>query len=594
MYKLLQYPFNSQKILSMRKKIRRELLNSDASFIQKKIAILGGSTTHDIRDMMELFLLDNGISATFYESEYGQYWTDAMFGTPKLVEFNPDIIFIHTSNRNILKYPEPDNSIDYVNQLLDEEYGRFVSMWDKLSTDFNCPIIQNNFEYPFWRLMGNADVSLASGRVNYITRLNLKFAEYAQTHDGFYINDINWLSADYGLEAWSEPFYWYMYKYALAVPAIPKLSQSVANITKSIFGKNKKAFAIDLDNTLWGGIVGDDGAENIQIGSETSIGQAYFEFQEYIKAHKKLGILLNIISKNEEENALAGLNRAENALHAEDFVAIKANWEPKSDNLQNIINELDLLPESFVFIDDNPAEREIINQTLKNVQTPEITKPEKYITAIDRAGYFELTSFTKEDLARFEQYKNNIERNKLQTAFTDYDEYLRSLEMVAKIKPFEQMYISRIAQLTNKSNQFNLTTLRCTQKEIEEFATDSRYITLSGRLKDKFGDNGIVSVVMADIKESTELSLHIRLWLMSCRVLKRDFEYAMIDELVRAAKKQNIYKIYGYYYPTQKNAMVSDFYDKLGFVKLSDEEWVLDISQGYENKQNIIEVKGSE
>jgi FkbH-like protein len=469
-------------------------------------------------------------------------------------------------------------------------------MWDKLAADYSCPIIQNNFEYPFWRLLGNADASFAGGRVNFITRLNLKFAEYAQAHNGFYINDINWLSADYGLEAWSDPFYWHMYKYALAIPAIPRLAQSVANIIKSIYGKNRKAFALDLDNTLWGGVVGDDGAENLQIGQETSLGQVYSEFQEYIKAHKQIGVILNIISKNEMANALDGLNRPDSLLTPDDFLVIKANWEPKSENLQAVANELALLPESFVFVDDNPAERAIINQVLPSVPTPEMPTPEHYIRAIDRAGYFEVTSLTKDDISRGDMYKDNAIRSKIQATFTDYEEYLRSLEMTAEIKPFTPMYMSRIAQLTNKSNQFNLTTLRCAQEEIEAFAVNSRYITLYGKLQDKFGDNGVVSIVLG---EMDGLSLHIRLWLMSCRVLKRDMEFAMMNELVRLAKGRGVIELYGYYYPTAKNSMVRDFYAGQGFVKQSEDDdgnavWLLDISGEYEGKKNAIKIASGE
>lgn len=318
-----------ETLLRKYKSFRRELLVEDTTWLDKRIAILGGSTTTDIRKMLELFLLSHGIRGEFYESEYGQYWQDAMFGTQEFLEFHPDIIFIHTSNRNITRYPVAGDDTKTADALLETEYNRFAAMWDKLAREYQCPIIQNNFEYPFWRLLGNADASFVSGRVNFITRLNLKFAEYAQSHSNFYINDINWLSADYGLEAWSAPYYWHMYKYALALPAIPRLGESVANIIKSIYGKNKKALALDLDNTLWGGIVGDDGPENLQIGQETSVGQVYSEFQQYLKAHEQIGIILNVVSKNETENALAGLKRPDSILKPDDFIAIKATGIPK-------------------------------------------------------------------------------------------------------------------------------------------------------------------------------------------------------------------------------------------------------------------------
>lgn len=584
--------YSAEAMLRKYKSLKKELLLSDFSWLDKRIAILGGSTTTDIRKMMDLFLLSHGIRAEFYESEYGQYWQDAMFSSKELSGFHPDIIFVHTSNRNIMRYPVPGDDASAVDILLEEEYGRFAAMWDKLAADHGCPVIQNNFEYPFWRLLGNSDATFVSGRVNFITRLNLRFAEYSQSHSAFYINDINWLSADYGLEEWSDPYYWHMYKYALALPAIPRMAQSVANIVKAIYGLNKKAFALDLDNTLWGGIIGDDGAENLQIGQETSMGQVYSEFQEYLKAHQKIGVILNVVSKNEKENALAGLGRPDSTLKSDDFIMIKANWEPKSQNLQEIAQELALLPESFVFVDDNPAERAIVNQVLPKVPTPEMTKPEHYIKAIDREGYFETISLTKDDIQRGDMYKDNAARSELQTAFTDYDEYLRSLEMRAEIQPFAPLYMSRIAQLTNKSNQFNLTTLRCTQDEIEQLATDPQKITLYGKLEDKFGDNGVVSVVVGEVKGA---ALHIRLWLMSCRVLKRDMEFAMMSELVKRATERGVTEIHGYYYPTAKNAMVRDFYGKQGFTKQSEDEqgnshWILDAGEGYKSRRTAITI----
>ncbi|MDR1206468.1 MAG: HAD-IIIC family phosphatase [Peptococcaceae bacterium] len=575
------------------KAIKRELLAANTAWLDKRVAVLGGSTTDSIIKMLDLYLLNHGIRAVFYESEYAQYWQDAMFPNAALAAFEPDMIFIHTSNRNITRYPALTDSVDAVDALLNVEYDRFVAMWDKLTADYHCPIIQNNFEYPFWRLMGNRDGSDIHGRVNFVARLNLKFAEYAQTHDHFYINDINWLSADYGLEAWSDPFYWHMYKYALAMPAIPRLAQSVANIIKSLCGKNKKAFALDLDDTLWGGIVGDDGAENLQVGQETPVGQAYSEFQEYIKAHKQLGVILNVVSKNATEAALAGLNRPDMTLTPEDFILIKANWEPKSQNLADIAHTLALLPESFVFVDDNPAEREIVRREIPEAAAPEIgEKPEHYIRAIDREGYFEATSLTADDHKRVAQYKDNAARSKLETTFTDYGAYLRSLEMTAEIQPFAPMYMSRVAQLTNKSNQFNLTTRRYTQAEIEAAAADPRYITLYGRLSDKFGDNGVVAVAIGETDGGV---CHIVLWLMSCRVLKRDMEFAMMDELARRCKERGVTTIKGYYYPTAKNGMVRGFYEGQGFTLdgadgSGAKTYSLNIEDGYENKNQYIQV----
>ena len=594
--KELEYPFDPEWILKKKKALKRELLqNTQQTFLEKKIAILGGSTTRDIRDILELFLLNYGIRPCFYESEYNQYYADGMFPNPALEEFHPDILYIHTTNRNIEQYPSLEDDRTLVTQKLQAEYERFRALWEHLHAVYGCPVIQNNFEPPFYRLLGNRDASDHRGRWNYIQRLNQMFYEYADTHQDFYIHDICYEAADYGLERWSDPFYWNMYKYAMCVPAIPYTAFQLARIIKSIFGRNKKVLNLDLDNTLWGGVIGDDGPENIEIGQETSLGQTYAEFQDYLKQHKKLGVLLSVNSKNNEETALSGLERADSVLKREDFVAFRANWEPKSQNLYATAEELKLLPESFVFVDDNPAEREIVRQEVPGAAVPEITKVEEYIRVLDRSGFFEVTNFSEDDLKRNEMYLANEQRNRMQKNFSDYGDYLRSLEMKAGIGAFVPAYFSRIAQLTNKSNQFNLTTHRYSQSEIEQIAADPQYLTLCGRLEDKFGDNGVVSIVIGRKEKDV---LHIELWLMSCRVLKRDMEYAMMDTLVKQCRDCGIRQIYGYFYPTAKNAMVKDFYALQGFEKLEEDadgnaKWSFRIPEQYTLKNQVITVMES-
>ena len=598
MRKDLEYPFDPEYILKKSKHIKKELLADGTSRIRKRIAVLGGSTTHDVIRILELFLLNQGIEPVFYESEYGQYWQDAMFGNEELDAFHPDIIYIHTSNRNITNWPAPGWDSTAADAALEEQFGHFQVMWEKIREKWNCPIIQNNMEDPFYRLLGNQD-----GRTAFVRRMNERFAEYARSTENFYINDINYQAAAYGLDAWSDPFYWHMYKYALCLKAIPWLALNVSNVIKSIYGKNKKSLVLDLDNTLWGGIVGDDGVENLQIGQETSMGQVYSEFQSYVKSLKDIGIMLNVDSKNEEENALAGLNHPDGVLRPDDFILIKANWEPKSENILTIAKEMNILPESLVFVDDNPAEREIVRTHAEGVSVPEIGSPEQYIRILDHNGYFEVTSLSEDDRKRNEMYKANAQRAAQQASFTDYGAYLKSLQMKAVIRPFEALYMARIAQLTNKSNQFNLTTKRYTQAQIEEVAQNPACITLYGKLEDKFGDNGVVTVLIgheeADGQEAggvpAEKVLHLDLWLMSCRVLKRDMEYAMMDMLVETCKARGIRRIYGYYYPTAKNGMVRDFYGLQGFEKLRENEqetvWQFEIPEHYEKKNHYIEIE---
>lgn len=593
--KELNYPFDADLILKKKKSLKKILLENSSKYIEKKIAILGGQTTQNIKLMLELFLLNYGIKPIFYESEYNQYYEDGFFPNEELEAFNPDIIYVCTCIRNINEFPVLSDDENTVEEKKKATISKFYGLWDAISQRYHCPIIQNNFEYPFFRLMGNKDASDYHGRVNFVTSLNLAFYEYAQDHDNFYICDVNYISASYGLEKWAAPFYWHMYKYSVAVPAIPYLSFNVANIVKSIYGKNKKVLNLDLDNTLWGGVIGDDGADNIEIGQETSLAQTYSEFQQYIKLQKQLGVLLTVNSKNDESNALSGFERPDSVLNRDDFIKFKANWEPKSLNLSNTAAELNLLPESFVFVDDNPAEREIVSQQLNGVSVPEIDTVEHYIQIIDKSGFFEVTALSEDDLKRNEMYQENAKRQKLQSTFVNYEDYLNSLEMKGEIKSFSPLYMSRIAQLTNKSNQFNLTTRRYNQSDIESLSKDPKHITLYGKLGDKFGDNGVVSVVIGRIDGNDNDELHMELWLMSCRVLKRDMEFAMMDELVEKAKNAGVKKIFGYYYPTAKNAMVKGFYGTQGFTKVSEDSegnsvWEFDITDNYQKKQNVIKV----
>lgn len=589
--KALEYPFDSNYIIRNRKKIKRQL-SADDSFIEKKIAVLGGSTTKDIVQTLELFLLNNHIRPTFYESEYNMYYEDAVFDNNDLEEFAPDLIYICTSNHNITEYPIMSDSAEKINDLIENEFNKFTAVWRKLTEKYHCPIIQNNFEMPYLRLLGNRDIYDIHGASNFLMRLNAKFYEYAQNNDNFYICDINYISADYGLRKWSDPFYWHMYKYAVAVPAIPYLSFNVANIIKSLLGKNKKGFVLDLDNTLWGGVIGDDGADNIVLGPEESKGQAYTAFQKYLKSFQQLGIILTINSKNDYDNAIAGINHPDSEFKEDDFISIKANWQPKDKNFIEIANELNLLPESLVFVDDNPAERHIVAEQISGGSVPNLTDIMYFEEIIDRSGFFEQTNISNDDLHRTEMYKENAARTKLQSSFADYGEYLKSLEMKAFIRPFESVYMARIAQLTNKSNQFNLTTRRYTQAEIESIANDENYITLYAKLEDRFGDNGVVSVVIGHVIDSV---CHIDLWLMSCRVLKRDLEYAMLDSLVDKCRKLNLRSIAGYYYPTKKNAMVKEFYKDMGFDKLHEDNegnstWVLNDLEKYDKKNHFIDI----
>lgn len=587
----IKWPIDSQLISRKRKKIKRELLEDGRKRNELRIAILGGSTTNDVQDFMELFLLDESIKPEFYATEYGKYWEEGVFDNPELKDFNPQIVYIHTSSRNITEWPNTTSSTAETDDLASAQIAHFEQLWSSLEDKYGCSIIQNNFERPLYRLLGNQDVCYPGGSSYFVHLLNDRLYKYAQEHANFFVHDIDYLSADYGLSAWHDAQSWNLYKSAFALSAGPAFAFNLTRIIKSLLGRNKKALSLDLDNTMWGGIVGDDGVENLEIGNETAVGQSYLSFQAYLKELKKLGVILSVNSKNDEENALAGLEHPDGVIRPDDFIDIKANWNPKDMNLAETADEIGIGIDSFVFVDDNPAERSRISQQYPDVNTPEFSSPDECISVLDHSGFFEASSITGDDAKRNEMYKANVSRKKQERQFADYDDYLRSLDMHATVGDFDPVHISRIAQLTNKTNQFNLTTKRITESEMRQFAQDDNLIRLSGRLEDKFGDNGLISVVMGSVDGEV---LNIDLWLMSCRVLKRGMEQVMFDELVRRCGIRGIKTIRGYYYPTAKNGMVKDFYKELGFIKETEDAdgntiWLFN-TDNYSNKNTIIDV----
>jgi len=590
MQNCLNYPLNVDFILRKKKTIKKELLNVD-SFIEKKIAILGGSTTSEIKNILELFLLKNGIKPYFYESEYNKFYEDALFGSDELDQFNPDIIYVHTTNKNILAYPSIKDSSQRVKKLLSTEIERYKSIWKSLSR-FNCAIIQNNFDYPLDRPLGNLDCSSENGKTYFINCLNSEFNLSSRRDKNLYINDINYLSSYLGLKNWFDRGLWYQAKYALSMGCIPELAFNISKIINSLVGKSKKCLILDLDNTCWGGVIGDDGVNGIQIGLETPIAESYTDFQKYVKELSQIGVSLAVCSKNDFENARNGFNHPDTILDFEDFVSFKANWNNKDHNIVQISDEMNIGVNSMVFLDDNPVERELVLSQVPSVSVPNIGEDSvDFINNVDRNGYFESVFISDDDIDRNKYYIGNKNRLKNEKSFNTYDDFLQSLNMTAEIKSFLPVYLDRVTQLANKTNQFNLTTKRYNVGEIKKIYSNNDHIKIHGKLKDKFGDNGLIAITIANVESNI---CHIELLVMSCRVLKRGMEFSMFNELVKLCKIKGVTDIIGYYYESPKNSMVSDLYEKLGFelieVSKKDTIWKLKIIN-YISKQTYIRVK---
>ena len=581
--KALRAPVAVGDILRKRQAIKRELLKQ-TNLVPVRIAILGGSTTTEIKGMLEIFLLAQGMQPVFYESGYNRYFEDVLFENPELWNFKPNLVFIHTTWHNISEFPALLETESEVEARIRREMARFESLWEKIHKDLGAVIIQNNFDLPGLRSMGNLEASETFGSVNFVMRLNAEFASYARKHSHLLINDILYLSTQVGQAAWFRPSYWYNFHMALSPTASVALGQSVAGIVKAVYGKSKKCLVLDLDNTLWGGVIGDDGLQNLILGKDHPVGEAYLDFQRYVKNLCRRGVILAVCSKNDEENAKEGLSHPDSVLKLEDFTVFKANWKTKPENIREIAAELNIGLDSIVFVDDNPAERAIVEDQLPEVAVPNIgSDVSVFAEILEQERYFEVDKIVPDDLNRSVFYSSNAERSACQSQFSNYGDFLASLQMRAEIGPFRPVYLERITQLINKTNQFNLTTRRYNGGEVEAIAQDPAFLTLYGRLSDRFGDNGLVSVLVGQVVDE---ALQIDLWLMSCRVLKREMEFAMFDTLVEQCQLRGIRKIVGVYVPSKKNSMVVGHYASLGFSAMSGtseggEWWSYDVPPTY-------------
>jgi FkbH-like protein len=596
---VLRYPLDIPLIARKRRGLRDQLLaDPRAPFTDVKVAILGGSTTADVQDFLELFLLAAGIRPTFHVSEFNRYYEEAVVDDAALRAFAPDVVFVHTTHRNIASWPAllaDDAAVDAAHAA---ELGRFEAIWKNVLERTSSVLIQNNFDLPDTEPLGHLGATAAFGKTSFVARLNDSFARAARRTPRLRIVDIGSLAARAGLSAWASARHWHHYRMALTTEGSALVAHSAARIIRAAFGKSKKCLVLDLDNTLWGGIIGDDGVNALRLGHETPEGDAFLSFQRYCLALKERGVLLAVCSKNDAAIARSGFAHPDSVLSADDFSAFFANWSPKPDNLRAIAATLGIGLDSLVFVDDNPAEQALVEREVPEVSVVHATHVTEFAGVLDREGYFEPFTLAAEDMQRAKYLEQNAAREAVAAAAVtagDYGAYLDSLEMSAEIGSVTPSYCDRVTQLVNKTNQFNLTTRRYTQAQVESIAADPRYVALYGKLGDRFGENGLVSVIFG--REERD-ELHIETWLMSCRVLKRSFELAMFDALVAAARRRGVTTLVGHYVPTPKNAMVEKHYESLGFERSDGEAggatvWRLRLSQVTRATSTHIRMKGT-
>lgn len=555
--------YSTEELIKKRRRIVRELSQQKVHFVEKKALILSGSTVGELAEQLKMFCLAKGIKLSIKQGDFGRYFEDSVFGNTGLENDIYDFIYVHVTNRNLLNIPEPSDGYETVKNKLQTECEKLDAVIEALQKKFSCPIIHNNFEMLPYRVLGNREVWDNSGAINFINRVNEYLNQKAREEKNLYINDINYLASYYGIKQWTDLSCWYRYKYAMCIDAIPLIAQNLSAIIISLLGKNKKCIVLDLDNTLWGGVIGDEGKENIIIGNDSAKGEAYLDFQKYVKQIKETGIILCVVSKNEDEVAQSGFSRKEMMLKLNDLASFTANWEPKSKNIQHTAEKLNLSLDSFIFIDDSEMERDEVYSCLPDIDVPVLTNEAHYIQDIEECRLFEVTNHSIEDNDRTNYYLQNEMRERERQKYSNYEEYLRSLNMEWTFSDFKENSFERIVQLTNKTNQFNLTTKRMNMGDIVKraLAPDS-YICIQGNMRDRFGDNGLVTVLIGKITGNT---LEIENWLMSCRVFRRNGEYRLFDYLLDRCKKKGIKKIIGRYIPTEKNGIVKSFYSSLNF-----------------------------
>jgi FkbH-like protein len=557
-----------------------------------RVAVLGGPTTTQLVELIGVFLAGANIPVQVFEGDYGLYRQEILTPGSDLDRFAPQIILLATGAREISRFPAQHATPTEIEALAEAELDGWARLWDAAGKAWGATVIQNNFECEPWGIFGHYAARHPASRVHYTDRLNRLFSERAPAN--VVLHDLRALAAEAGAGQWFDPRFYLEAKMPCGPEALVGYAHSVMALIRAAVGRSKKVLVLDLDNTLWGGVVGDVGPGGIQVGQGTGEGEAFAAFQAHAKGLQERGIVLAVCSKNDEANAREPFQtRPDMVLKLEDFACFLANWKDKAENLRTIAASLDLGIDSLVFVDDNPAERALVRRLVPDVATPDMPEdPAGFIQALAKHRYFEAVSYTAEDSQRSAYYVQNARRAELASRSEDLAAFLASLEMVARIEPVGRLNLERVAQLVNKSNQFNLTTRRYTAAEIERLSADENWRTLTISLRDNVGDNGLISVLLM---RRTGMTLTIDTWLMSCRVLQRGVEQLALSLAIRQARELGCDRLTGVYVPTAKNGMVKEHYARLGFTRAGNEGettfWDFLIPENYEAPASAIRLE---
>lgn len=577
---LLQYSLDESQLIFAAKK-GRLLGASDKSLPNFKLGILSYGTLGNLPDALLATGIRHGLYLDAVYAGYDQAQNE-IFSTESTFFKNDFKAILLGLEIDKLPYRLCPGNADLASKLLNDVSDYLKRILEEINKKSKSHIIIQNFSRNLFSTLGNSERSIPGTQQWFILKINNLIDEL--TGPNISVLDVDGLSGTVGLTNWHSEKYWNLAKIPFNPVFLPLYCDYIARIAGALSGKSRRCLIMDLDNTIWGGVIGDDGIEGIELGNGSASGEAFLRIQKIFHRLRDQGAILAVSSKNNEETAkLPFQKHPEMVLREEHIAEFRANWLDKAENIRQIAKSLNLGLESMIFVDDNPAERLLVRTELPQVAVPELPKnADEYLETIFAAGYFESVGLTSEDLLRASFYQENQKRISLQATTSNMEDYLSSLKMEMHISSFDSIGRSRIVQLIGKSNQFNLTTKRYTEAEVESIELDPSFIHLQVRLKDIFGDNGMIAVV---ILKRVEETLLIDTWLMSCRVLERGVELAIMHFLTKLLDRDpTLKKIVGLYVPTQRNVLVKDHYAKLGFMQVgstsASNEWLWE--RGYE------------
>jgi len=545
-------------------------LKEAPGFLPIRLAVLGSSTIDQLSPAIRVAGLRRRLLISVHSGAYGQYRQDLLDPTSSLHQFAPQAVLFSVTAREAIAAVALTATVTEVDETIARLIGELRSLWRKARENCSAAIIQQTFINVTEPLFGSYDRFVPGAPAQVVERLNDQLCE-AAAQDGVLPLDIARASERDGIDAWFDAGRWLQGKLEIAPQAAPLYGDMVARILAAQRGLSKKCLVLDLDNTLWGGVVGDDGLEGIVLGEGSAVGEAHLALQRYAKQLKERGVILAVCSKNDAGTAEAVFREhPEMVLRRSDIAAFVANWDDKAENLKTIATRLNVGLDSLVFVDDNPVERARIRQSLRMIAVPELPDDAaQYVRCLAEAGYFEAVAFTSEDRHRAEQYAANAEREVLLGSAQSMDEFLRGLKMSVVFGPFTTVDHARIVQLINKTNQFNTTTRRYASEKIANLINLPSALTLQFRLLDRIGDNGLVSTMILRPTSDDEGVFEIENWVMSCRVFGRQLEFEAMNIAVEAARQRGVKAFIADYIATPKNHVINALYPSLGFAPVN-------------------------